>query len=144
MGLLLAAAVAALAEPRLRAQIQEDELKPSIPAVRNEVVDLISAQLAAFRARQWDRAYGFAAPALRVQLPEAQFMQIVRAKYPEIWANRRAEFEIVRDNGVRATVAVRVYDRDGSAIYDYILLRDGAGWTIGGVLRHVSKPDESL
>jgi len=127
-----------------RAQDEPAELKPSTAAVRKEVIAVIAGQLAAFRTAQPAAAYDFAAPALQAALPLRRFLSVVKSGYPEIWTNREASFGVVRDSGERATVAVKVQGSDGSASYDYILLKVAEGWRIGGVLRHVLQPDQAL
>ena len=133
---------AALAAPGGRAQ--DDGLRPSGPDVRREVIATIDGQLSAFRDHDPEKAYGFAAAALRRQFPLAQFGAVVRAGYPEIWDNQRAEYGIVNDSGARATVNVRVYGAGGSAPYDYVLSREPGGWRISGVLRHAPRPADSV
>lgn len=115
-------------------------LRASKPEVKREVVAVIEAQLAAFRKQDAAKAYSYAAAALRAQRPLAAFTAIVRENYPEIWANLRAEPGIVRDDGVRATVAVQVYSKTEDAAYDYTLVREKAGWRIAGVVRRAPKP----
>lgn len=107
----------------------------SKPAVRDEIVSVIERQLAAFQEGKLDRAYGYAAESLRVQIPPEGFARMVQQNYPEIWQSTRAEFGIVRDEGGRATVVVRVYAKQSEAAYDYVLLKEASGWRIGGVLR---------
>lgn len=124
---LLGAGLSLAAEPVLRA---------SKPEQKAEIVAVIEAQLEAFRKGDARRAYTFAAAELRAQKPLALFTAIVKENYPEIWANRRAEFGIVRDDGTRATVTVQVLSRTGDAAYDFTLLKERAGWRIQGVLRH--------
>lgn len=127
-----------------RAQDELAEMKPSTAAVRKEVIAVIEGQLTAFRTSQPAAAYEFAAPALQAALPLRRFLSVVKSGYPEIWTNREASFGVVRDSGERATVAVKVQGADGSASYDYILLKVAEGWRIGGVLRHVLQPDQAL
>jgi hypothetical protein len=69
----------------------------------------------------------------------------VRRGYPEVWANERAEFGVVRDDGVRAWVEVRVFPHGGtSARYHYELLRESVGWRISGVVRQADlDPDRT-
>jgi len=120
-------------------------LRGSKPDVRKAVVATIEGQLAAFRAREVQRAYAWAAGALRVQTPLRQFLLIVETNYPEIWANTRAEIGVVRDNGVRATVLVQVYGQEVSAGYDYGLVKERDGvWRIESVLRHAPKKAEKV
>ncbi len=141
--LLLALLIAGAAPLPLRAQSTAP--KPSKPEVRKEVVAVIEGQLAALRAADYKKAYTFAAAALRAQTPLPQFQRIVETNYPEIAKNTKAEIGIVRDDGTHADVLVQVYSKDGSAGYDYGLVkeRDGA-WRIDRVLRHAPKKDDRV
>jgi hypothetical protein len=146
LALLLATCAGWIASgPGLKArQTDEEELQPSSLQVRKEVIAVIEGQLKAFRAHQLDRAYSFAAPALRLQVSQEQFMALVKTGYPEIWTNQSASYGVVRSSDERATVAVKVKSGDGTASYDYILLKVADNWLVGGVLRHVVQPDTSL
>lgn len=114
----------------------EPAMPASKPEVRKEIIAVIEAQLAAFRKGDAARAHTHASAELRAQKPLRAFTAIVRESYPEIWANTRAEFGIVRDDGARAAVTVQVYSKAGDAGYDYALVREKAGWRIHGVRRH--------
>lgn len=113
-------------------------LPASKPEVRREIVAVIEAQLAAFRAGDPRRAHSYASAELRAQKPLKVFAAIVRENYPEIWRNRRAECGLVRDDGEIATVAVHLVGAEGEATYDYTLVKERAGWRISAVLRHES------
>lgn len=115
------------------------ELPASKPEARKEIVAAIEGQLAAFRRGDVRRAHALAAAALRAQKPLTEFRQIVEANYPEIWRSERAEYGIVRDDGARAAVTVRVYAKSGDASYDYTLQRENGAWRVLGVLRHEPK-----
>jgi hypothetical protein len=114
-------------------------MRASKPEVKKAIVMVIESQLTAFRKGDVAKAYTFAATDLRAQKPLRVFAAIVQESYPEIWANTRAEFGIVRDNGVQATVTVQVYSKAGDADYDFTLAKEAAGWRIYGVVRHASK-----
>ena len=114
----------------------EGTTRASTPEVKKEIVTVIDAQLAAFRKGDTARAYTYAAAELQAQKPLRTFTAIVKASYPEIWANTRAEYGIVRDNGRQAAVTVQVYSKDGDAGYDFTLVKERSGWRILGVLRH--------
>lgn len=114
----------------------EGALRASKPEVRKEITEVIDAQCAAFRAGDLVKAYGFASADLRAQKPLRIFAEIVRDNYPEIWANMRAEFGLVRDDGTRAVLVVRVFAKESEASYDFTLVKERAGWRIGAVLRH--------
>src|SRR4051812_33319159 len=88
---------------------QAPTLPASKPAVRKEVIAVVEGQLAAFRAGDVGRAFAYAAAGLQLQMPLPRFARLVREGYPEIWANTRAEFGLVRDDGARATLMARVF-----------------------------------
>ena len=115
------------------------DTRASTQEVRKEVVAAIEAQLAAFRKGDINKAYSYAAAELRAQKPLRTFTAIVQANYPEIWANTRAEFGIVRDDGARASVTVQVYSKTSATGYDFTLVKERAGWRVHGVLRHEPK-----
>jgi hypothetical protein len=120
-------------------------MRASKPAVRTEIVEVIDGQLAAFRAKEVGRAYAYASTGLQRQTPIRRFAILVRDGYPEIWANARAEYGLVRDDGARATVTARVFSADGeSAAYDYVLVREEDVWRIAGVLRHEAKNEKKV
>jgi hypothetical protein len=111
-------------------------LRISKPEVKKQVVEVIEAQLKAFRANDAPGAYGYSTAQLRAQTPLRAFVAIVQTNYPEIWSNTRAEFGLVRDDGTRATVLVHVFSKDGNAAFDYVLLRERGGWRVGSIVRH--------
>jgi hypothetical protein len=126
------ALVAAPAEARAA---DDTGMRASTPETKKELVEVVEAQLAAFRQEDVAKAYGLASRALRAQRPLRMFSAIIEANYPEIWANTRAEFGIAYDDGARARIAVVVHDAEDRATFDYMLVRERAGWRIEGVLR---------
>jgi len=115
-------------------------LPASKPAVKAEIVASVEGQLAAFREGEIGKAYAYASTVLQMQTPIRRFVQLVRQGYPEIWANARVEFGLVRDDGRQATVTARVFTPNGSsAVYDYVLVKEEDFWRIAGVLRHEAK-----
>jgi len=123
---------------------EDGVLRASKPDVRKEVIATIEAQLAAFRARELPKAYGYAARPLQQQTPLRSFVAIIQNNYPEIWASTRAEFGLVRDDGTKATVLVHVFAKESDAAYDYVLAKERAGWRISSVLRHDPRGAEKL
>jgi hypothetical protein len=122
---------------------EDTGLRASKPDVRREIVAVIEAQLAGFRAGDVRKAYGYAAADLRAQKPLRAFAAIVENNYPEIWTNTRGEFGLVRDDGSLATVLVHVFGKGGDAAYDYTLVKEErAGWRIRDVLRHAPKKED--
>ncbi len=119
--------------------------KASKPAVKAEIVAVIEGQLAAFRSGEVGRAYAYASVNLQLQMPVRNFARLVRDGYPEIWANTRVEFGLVRDNGRVATLTARVFAKDGtSAVYDYVMAKEEDVWRIAGVLRHETKGEKGI
>lgn len=120
-------------------------MRASKSAVRTEIVEVIDGQLAAFRTKEVGRAYAYASTGLQRQTPIRRFAILVRDGYPEIWANARTEYGLVRDDGTRATVTTRVFSAGGeSAAYDYVLVREDEVWRIAGVLRHEAKNEKKI
>lgn len=122
----------------------EESMRASKPEVKKEIVATIDAQLEAFRKHDIGKAYTYASTALKAQKPINVFAAIVRANYPEIWANTRAEYGIVRDDGNAAKVVVHVFASDSDASYDYMLTKEAGRWRINGVLRHTPIKEEKV
>jgi hypothetical protein len=114
----------------------EGVLRASRPDVKKSILEVIDGQLAALRAGDVAKAYGFASSTLRAQTPLRAFVAIVQTNYPELWGNERAEYGIVRDDGTRARVLVQVFAEGRDATFDYVLVRERGAWRIGSVLRH--------
>lgn len=119
-------------------------LRASKPEVRKQIVTTIENQLAAFRKNDLVTAYAYASSALRAVKPIEIFGAIVQENYPEIWANTRAEFGIVRDDGAAAAVVVHVFSKDADASYDYTLVKENGRWRVHGVLRHSPVKEEKV
>jgi hypothetical protein len=135
--------IALFALAPLRA-LAAEELRVSKPEIRREIVAVIGAQLAAFRANDPARAYGLASAALRAQTPQRTFNSILQNNYPEIWANAGAEYGLVRDDGTRARLVVRVLSEKGDATFDYGLVKERNGWRIGSVLRQAGRKKDDV
>lgn len=126
------------------ARSADSSLLASKPEVRREIIAVVEAQLAAFRANDVRKAHGYASSALRAQKPLNIFAAIVRENYPEIWVNQRAEFGLVRDDGREATLLVHVFGKDSDASYDYTLVKEAKAWRIAAVLRHAPKRNDKI
>ncbi|HEY0967537.1 MAG TPA: DUF4864 domain-containing protein [Opitutaceae bacterium] len=121
----------------------EPALRPSRPDVKAAMETIVSAQLTAWREDRPADAYACASASIRAQFPLEAFVVMVRRGYPEIAANRRAEFSLARDNGVTGEVSVRVTPAEGSPVrYRYLLIREDAGWRINGVVADTRRRDE--
>lgn len=124
-------------------ELSAAEMRASTSTVRREVIAVVAEQLTHFRKGEIADAYTIASSALRAQRPQPVFAAMVETNYPEIWANVRAEFGVVRDDGTRASVVVQVYSENGNAGYEYTLVREAGRWRVQGVLRSASRKDKA-
>jgi hypothetical protein len=99
-------------------------------------------QLEAFRAGDFDAAYGFASAEIRLQFDRGQFERMVRGGYPEIARPGR----VVVDGAERAAtghvfVFLRIHGANGQAVQAvYDMVEEGGAWKVNGV---VTRPDTS-
>ena len=106
----------------------------SRPEVRKELMAVVEKQLAAFRANDFAAAYALAAKDLRSQFTLKQFEVMLARGYPVIVHNRRADFGLPMDDGMVATLPVKIVAADGATIaYRYTLVKEPGGWRITGV-----------
>lgn len=108
--------------------------QPSTPAVKAEIVALVEAQLQAFRAGDWEKAYSYAAIDIRNAFPPERFAQMVKSAYGPIAKSRKAEFGVCLDDGDQGELNVTVEGADGQRnLYQYYLVKEQKGWRISGV-----------
>ncbi len=133
LGLLAAGGWLPGAAPTARGS--EATMAESSPTVKQELVAVVDAQLAAFRANDFIRAYGYAAQGIRAMFPAADFEKMVRAGYPVIAGSASAEYGIALDTGEEAALAVRITGADGKSVTEflYTLSKEEGVWKITGV-----------
>ena len=96
---------------------------------------VITSQIEAFLADDFETAFTFAAPAIRriFRTPE-NFGRMVREGYPMVWRPARVEFlTLERRDGL---LVQRVLIEDAAGAYyvaEYIMVEGGDGWQINGV-----------
>jgi hypothetical protein len=130
MALMLLAGV-----PAIRAEeAGGDRLPLSKPPVREQLVAVVTAQLAAFRAEDWEKAYAAAAGPFQAVMAPAEFVSLITRKYPVVWKNTRAEFGLPSDDGRVAVVPVRVFGHGTSEAYNWLLVKEGKDWKVTGVV----------
>jgi len=96
---------------------------------------VVAAQLDAFANDDAERAFSYAAPAIRTMFgtPE-RFMAMVRAGYPAVYRATSVTFLVPQREGEEIVQGVRLTDREGAlwlATYRLERQRDGA-WRIKG------------
>lgn len=106
----------------------------STDAVKKELSDVIDAQLAAFRAGDYAKAYTFAASSIRDMFPPENFAAMVQTGYPVIAHSVRADYGLSFDTGEDAVIHVQIEDgKKTSREFQYLLKKEDGGWKIGGV-----------
>ena len=122
--------LALLATLALAAPLRADEA--AAPAIR----DVISAQIDAFLADDFARAFTYASPGIRnvFRTPE-NFGRMVRQGYPMVWRPDEVRFLDLEDRGGALHQKVLIRDGEGVAhVLDYRMEPDGqGGWKIDGV-----------
>ena len=122
--------------PTLRAAEPAAPAKPhpSTAEVKSEITAVIDAQLAAFRANDYARAYSFAATEIKGMFNATEFEEMVRKAYPVIAKSTSVDYGFSFDTGEQAVIYVRVQDAAKTAAqYQYLLKKEDGAWRITGV-----------
>jgi len=108
-------------------------------AQRQAIVDVIGAQLDAFRRDDFVAAYGFASPTIQRLFPSPErFAAMVTGAYRPVYRPRQVQFlDMIVERG-QPTQRVRLVGPDGTpVIAHYIMERQPDGtWKIDGVILH--------
>lgn len=117
----------------------------AVPAKANdEIESVISAQIDAFLADDFETAFSFASPMIKniFRTPE-RFGQMVRQGYPMVWRPAEVEFLSIEERGSGLWQNVLVRDAAGAVhILEYQMIQSEAGWLINAV--RVRKPGDGL
>ncbi|MEM6481792.1 MAG: DUF4864 domain-containing protein [Pseudomonadota bacterium] len=99
------------------------------------VKQVISDQIAAFQADDFDTAFTYASPTIKQMFGDAdRFGQMVRNGYPMVW--RPAEVQFLDTETTGEAVRQHVLIRDQSGVYyelQYDMIEGAEGWKINGV-----------
>ena len=108
---------------------------PSTADVKSELTNVIDAQLAAFRADDYAKAYTFAATGIKDLFTQADFEGMVRKSYPVIAHSTSVDYGMAFDTGEDAVIYVRVQNSGTKADgqFQYLLKKENGVWKIGGV-----------
>ena len=110
-------------------------LHGSVQAQDEDIRGTISAQIEAFRADDFARAFTFASPNIRTLFgtPE-NFGGMVRSGYPMVWRPTEVEYLDLRERGGQLWQKVMITDAAGQVhILDYQMIETKNGWKINGV-----------
>lgn len=109
----------------------------ALPAVAQEVPiqDTIRAQIEAFKADDFARAFTFASPTLHQMFGTPDnFGRMVRDGYPMVWHPAQVDMMDLRTVGGALWQRVRVTDLKGqSYLLDYQMVQGPDGWLIDAV-----------
>jgi hypothetical protein len=112
----------------------EGDFQPSRTAIRKELVQVVEAQLTAFRVGNTAKAYSYASTEIQKNFSLSNFEAMVKATYPAIAHSVSAKFGPVLDDGSQAVVHVAVIGTNKRrVIYGYLLVRQKGKWRISGV-----------
>lgn len=107
-----------------------------LPAQADEDIEgVISAQIEAFLADDFETAFTFASPMIKniFGTPE-RFGAMVRNGYPMVWRPRDVEFLAIERRGRELWQNVMVRDADGAMhILEYQMIPGENGWKINAV-----------
>lgn len=100
-----------------------------------EIQAVISGQIAAFRADDFETAFTFASPTIkRLFGTPSRFGQMVQDGYPMVWRPSDVRFSGLSDRDGRMVQSVLVTDEAGVLyIVDYEMVTGDGGWQINGV-----------
>ena len=110
-------------------------LASPVQAQEQAMRDVISDQIAAFRAEDADRAFAFASPFIqdKFQTPET-FGRMVREGYPMVWSPSEVTFLDMREIGGKLWQEVLLRDAAGKGwIAEYELVEVDGALRINGV-----------
>ncbi len=101
------------------------------------VKKVISSQLMAFKEKNVEKAYSFAAPNIKRQFFNAKnFGLMVKNGYPVIWSPKNYQFVKFSSNGTRSIQRVLFRSStDALVTYDYLLEKFKNDWRIAGVMQ---------
>ena len=109
------------------------------PAMAQDASDdiraVISEQIEAFRADDFERAFTYASPMIKRMFGDSvRFGRMVREGYPMVWRPSDVRFSGLSERGGRTVQSVLVKDGSGALyIVDYEMIAEGDGWRINGV-----------
>lgn len=101
-----------------------------------DIEAVISSQIEAFRADDFETAFSFASPTIRRMFGDPdRFGEMVQNGYPMVWRPRDVRFSGVETRDGRTVQSVVVTDQAGAPhVLDYEMIEGEDGWRINGVM----------
>lgn len=105
--------------------------------------DVIARQIEAFKADDFETAFGFASPAIKRMFgTPARFGQMVQSGYPMVWRPAQVRFAGLSAGRDAMIQGVVITDAAGGVhLIEYHMVEDAEGWRINGVL--VRRPGDA-
>ncbi|MEM8579972.1 MAG: DUF4864 domain-containing protein [Pseudomonadota bacterium] len=104
-------------------------------AAAPDIQATIGAQLEAFRADDFARAFTYASPMIQSMFGTSErFGVMVRNGYPMVWRPAEVQYLDLEDRGGSLYQNVLIRDMQGGRhVLEYQMIRNQAGWRINGV-----------
>ena len=104
-------------------------------AQATDIEDVISDQIEAFQADDFEEAFTYASPNIRTLFRTPQnFGRMVTQGYPMVWRPAEVTFLELEELGSGYSQKVQIVDAEGRVhILDYRMLQTTDGWKINGV-----------
>ena len=116
-------------------QRQRESLRPA------ELFDVVSRQIAAFRADDYASAYQQVSTGFQEKFNIASFTDLARSEYPLLGRAERVEFGPVKWDGRHAVIPVYFFLPDGAVVPClYSLIQEDAVWKIDALRVQKSLP----
>lgn len=111
-------------------------MRLSSGAVRTNVKIVVTAQLKALQARDFDAAYTYAARGIKAQFDRPLFAALMERGYAPLLQHQTVDIGVVRDDGAGlAQVTITVIDpQQRRTTYRYALVQEDVNWRITGVV----------
>lgn len=102
----------------------------------SEIRSVISAQIEAFLADDFETAFSFASPAIKQMFGSSdRFGEMVQNGYPMVWRPANVQFSGLETRSGRTVQSVVVRDQAGAVyVLDYEMVPTESGWQINGVM----------
>lgn len=100
-----------------------------------DIRSVISGQIEAFKADDFETAFSFASPAIKQMFGSpSNFGAMVQTGYPMVWRPAQVRFSGLETTGGRTVQSVVVTDQSGALfVLDYEMIEVDGGWQIDGV-----------
>jgi len=110
-------------------------LVPAAHAQEDDIQSVITAQITAFQADDFEQAFTHASPLIqRIFGTSEKFGQMVQRGYPMVWRPDDVRFLGVEPRGDSLVQDVMIRDGDGRLhILEYDMIEGDGGWKINGV-----------